>query len=241
MKRCPYCVEKMQDVAVVCPHCGRDYPLTESEDRIAVLATVNTDTSVRYLLAGIIIMLLILSGWAYWFYSSRVFAAQQAVLNMEIATQRARLTLASTQAIVRNESTSIGNPTPMVVITYDPELAMKTTAQATQISGLKAEIASLQNSSQRMCQGYGAETFDYTNNETLFAQLKKYAKNLGGEITKATYILPWNDPAIAIYTINTEISKKPYTFIFIGYFKSEKLNLTNAIYWIGNDCYLDRQ
>lgn len=239
MKRCPYCVEKMQDVAVVCPHCGRDYPQSESEDRVAMLATVKSDTGWRYLIYGILVMVLIASGWLYWLYSSRNTTLAINGYQQTIATQKAELEQA--RLFIPAEGITPGPTAAVQIPTLDAQIYQQATQQATQISGLEAQVLDLQKNSQRVCQGYGTVKFDYTNNETLFAQLKEYAKGLGGNITKSTYILPWNDPAIAIYTINTEMDKKPYTFIFIGYFESTKFNLKNAIYWIGNDCYLDRQ
>lgn len=240
MKRCPYCVEKMQDVAVVCPHCGRDYPQTTTEERAAILATKKTDTWVRYLLAGIVVMLLVLSGWIFWYIQSAKSTAALQGVQADVSGLSAQLTAVSVEN--RQLSDRLSTPQP-VQVTENPlneSLAREATAQATEIVGLQTQVHQLQQQSQRLCQGYGELKFDYTNNETLFAQLKEYAKGLGGEITKATYVLPWTDPSIAIYTINTEISGKPFTFIFIGYFENEKLNLKNAIYWIGNDCYLDR-
>ena len=239
MKRCPYCVEKMQDMAVVCPHCGRDYPQTESEDRLAMLATIKSDSWVRYLSAGVLVMALILSGWVFWFINNRTTQANQLIQQNRIATLQAE----NVQIRAENNtlSAAAGQPQNTPVPVTDAGQVQQATAQAARISELEAQLTKAQNQSQRYCQGYGQIKFDYTNNETLFAQLKEYAKVLGGEVTKATYTLPWNDPAITLYTINTKLDNKPYTFIFIGYFKSEKMNLQNAIYWIGNDCYLDRQ
>ncbi len=79
-------------------------------------------------------------------------------------------------------------------------------------------------------------TWDYTDNDTILAQLKTFSEKIGGESSEAAYTLPWNVPYLAVYTIKTK-----YVLWFIVYFEQKDKGFTNTIFWVDSNCYLDKK
>ncbi len=239
MKRCPYCAEKMQGIAIVCPHCGRDYPqtgeFTETEDPSGQATPGNRQEKWRRLILGALMIILILSGWIIVFIQGG--NAQIAKYNYEAAIATQSFQLANN----RVEITNLGGTLTTQDQKASTNLAKQSTLEALatqQVSTMKTaadDLALAKSQQVRQCDVGDGLTWDYTNNETILAQLKIFSENLGGKITKATYTLPWNTPYIAVYTVNTK-----YVFWFIVYFEQKDLGLTNTIYWVEKSCFLDK-
>jgi hypothetical protein len=239
MKRCPYCAEKMQGIAIVCPHCGRDYPqsgeFAETESMAGQAKPEIRQGKWRRLILAVIILLLILSGWIIVFIQGG--NAQIAKYNYEAAIATQGFQLANNRVELSNLggtlTTQDQKATKNLVI--QSTLEAMATQQVSTIKTAADDLALAKSQQVKYCDVGDGLTWDYTNNETIFAQLKIFSENLGGKITKATYTLPWSIPYIAVYTVNTK-----YVFWFLAYFEQKDLGLTNTIYWVEKDCFLDK-
>ncbi|MBA4421268.1 MAG: hypothetical protein C0391_08980 [Anaerolinea sp.] len=252
----------MQDIAVACPHCGRDYPQTgeyaELEDRLAKLDTVDPGKRIWTILAGFILLLVAISGWLYVFYYTneagnrlQSMESTRAAQSVSLAQNQIEMTtiagtqLAQSVSLAQNqiEMTTIAGTQLAQAQEFglasdlkSTVVAMKTQEAVANVTAT-AEMALARSHQIRLCgPGIGLE-WDYTSNDTIFKQLKVFSESMGGEVTKSTYILPWTKPYLAIHQLTTA---NKYIFWFIVQFKNDEVNIyTNSIYWIDNNCYLD--
>jgi len=237
MKRCPFCAEKMQDIAVVCPHCGRDFPQTgemiEGEESVIIPPAMSSSRKTALILTGIVALVLVLASWGYFFYYAK--AATQNITSMEATRsaqsvmlaqdQIAMTSIATTQQAFMGSETGGGNYLATVQ-------AMRT--QAAKIAATStAEIAFARALSIKPCKP--KITFDYTSNDTINAQLKEFVESIGGPTTEAKYELPWSVNYISVHKF-----KNKYVFWFIVYLKNDTNGLSNTIYWVENNCYVDK-
>ena len=238
MKRCPFCAEKMQDIAVACPHCGRDYPQTgeyaELEDRLAKLDTVDPGKRIWTILAGFILLLIAISGWLYVFYYTK--EAGNRLQSMESTRAAQSVSLAQNQI----EMTTIAGTHLAQVQEFGLASDLKSTMQAMKTQDAKqdltatADMAVALSHQVRLCkEGIGLD-WDYTSNDTILKQLKTFAEALGGDVSKGTYILPWSVPYLGIHQFTNK-----YVFWFIVYFENEATGFKNSIYWVEMNCFLD--
>lgn len=104
MKRCPFCAEKMQGIAIVCPHCGRDYPqsgeFTENEDSSDLAKPEIHQGKWRKIILGVFLVFLILSGWIFVFIQGG--NAQIAKYNYEAAIATQSFQLANNRVEITN-------------------------------------------------------------------------------------------------------------------------------------------
>jgi hypothetical protein len=240
MKRCPYCVEKMQDMAVVCPHCGRDVPrldeLVEGELVTGAPVKLSAGKRVGMILAALVLLALAFSGWLYVFYymkaagtNFQTLEATRSAQSVDLAlSQSERTAIAGTQQV---QQTQVADSVSLLA-TID---AMRATEQAKDIQAT-AEMQTALSHQTKLCKEGLGLTWDYTNNETISDQLRTFVENLGGKTTKATYILPWNVPYLAIHQFTNK-----YVFWFIVYFQKDGTDFKNSIYWVEMNCFLDYQ
>jgi hypothetical protein len=239
MKRCPFCAEKMQGIAIVCPHCGRDYPqsgeFTENEDSSDLPKPNIQQGKWSKIILGVILVLLILSGWIFVFIQGG--NAQIAKYNYEAAIATQSFQLANNRVEITNLGGTLTaqNQKASTNLVIQSTLEALATQQVSTIKTAADDLAVAKSQQVKYCDVGDGLTWDYTNNETILTQLKVFSENLGGKITKATYTLPWSIPYIAVYTVNTK-----YVFWFIVYFEQKDLELTNTIYWVEKSCYLDK-
>lgn len=240
MKRCPFCAEKMQDIAVVCPHCGRDYPhsgeYSEADDR-SENGSSETGFSLRKkIIFGFLALILILSGWVFSLFSRTNSLTELKKYDSVYATQSVKLVndqvelsnLAGTRAA---QDQAIAADQIMI-----STLSANVTKQQSEISALQSGTPQVPASQVKYCKEGQDIKWDYTNNDTILAQLKTFAENLGGKSSKAAFTLPWNVPYLAVYNINTK-----YVLMFIVYFEQKDLGFTNSIFWVDSNCYLDKK
>ncbi len=239
MKRCPFCVEKMQDIAVVCPHCGRDYP---QSGEYAVLGEQIGQTDERHglnfrqqIVMGILVAVLIASGWVSWFINRNNTTVERTNFESAMATQS--LKLAEDQIVISKISgTRMAQEQQLAANqVVKSTLEALSAQQEADNSTLVEDLAFAKSQQVNFCKEADGLSWDYTNNETILAQLKSFSENLGGNVSKATYTLPWNIQYLAVYTVNTK-----YVLWFIVYFEQKELGFTNTIYWVDANCYLDK-
>jgi hypothetical protein len=239
MKRCPFCAEKMQGIAIVCPHCGRDYPQSgefiETEEPSGQATTGDNTGKLRKLILGVVMIILILSGWIFVFIQGG--NAQIAKYNYEAAIATQSFQLANNRVEITNlgRTLTAQDQKASTNLVIQSTLEALATQQVLTNKNASDDLALAKSQQVRYCDVGDGLTWDYTNNETILSQLKIFSENLGGKITKATYTLPWSIPYIAVYTVNTK-----YVFWFIVYFEQKDLGLTNTIYWVEKSCFLDK-
>lgn len=238
MKRCPYCVEKMQDQAVVCPHCGRDIPrldeLIEGELVTGAPASLSPGKKAAVIFAALAILVLASSGWLYVLYYMKAagtnFQTMEATRNAQSVdlalSQTERTAIASTQQVQQTQMADSAG----LLATID---AMRATEQVKDMTATADLQMALSHQTKLCKEGIGMD-WDYTNNETISDQLRTFVENLGGKTTKATYILPWNVPYLAIHQFANK-----YIFWFIVYFEQDGVGFHNSIYWVEMNCFLD--
>jgi hypothetical protein len=79
--------------------------------------------------------------------------------------------------------------------------------------------------------------FDYTSNATISENLKTFIGDISDKPTEATWDVIWSNARDAIHNI-----KGKYKYTFSVTFVDSKLSQpSNSIYWIGRNCFLDRQ
>lgn len=240
MKRCPFCAEKMQDIAVVCPHCGRDYPhsgeYSETDIRSENGSSGSNFSLRRKILLGALALILVLSGWVFSLFSRNNSLAELKKYDSVYATQSVKLV--NDQVEISNLSGT--RAAQDQVIAADQIIISTLNAKATQQlldnSALQSGTPQVPASQVKYCKEGQDIKWDYTNNDTILAQLKSFAEDLGGKSTKAAFTLPWNVPYLAVYDINTK-----YVLMFIVYFEQKDLGFTNSIFWVDSNCYLDKK
>ncbi len=239
MKRCPFCVEKMQDIAVVCPHCGRDYP---QSGEYAVIENQINQTSERQglslkqqIIMGVLVTVLIASGWVTWFIYRNSALDERANFESAMATQGVKL--AEDEVAISNISgTRTAQEQQLLAAqVVKSTLEALTAQQKAENSTLTDGLAFAKTQQVNYCKEADGLSWDYTNNETILKDLKAFSENLGGNVSKATYTLPWNIPYLAVYTVNSK-----YVLWFIVYFEQKDLGFANTIYWVDANCYLDK-
>jgi hypothetical protein len=236
MKRCPYCAEKMHEIAIVCPHCGRDYP--HGAEDVSVSSTDRTVLPGRgvLILAGVLFMLLILSGWIFSIFKARDTSSDQARYSSIISQQKTMLAVSQAKfdtvsaTLTSYQGTKDGTQPEQVA-----QMQATATIQAEQLSNQMILLREAKSREAKLCADFGKIDFDYSSNDTVLKQLDAYVAEIGGEVTKSTYILPWVGPNIALYSFKAG----KYAFMFIGYFNLGEASYPNSIYWIDGICYLD--
>lgn len=239
MKRCPFCAERMQYIAIVCPHCGRDYPrsgeFSELEMSTASEETAPRLSTKRIWIFGLLIIAIAASGWLFMLIQGNNSKIEEESFRAAMATQSVQLANNKVEIANLSATRAAGEKLISQEMTIRTTLEAASTQQAQVSEDQRKELAFAQSQQVRLCkEGEGLE-WDYTNNETIFAQLKTFSEGLGGKVEKSTYTLPWNISNLAVYTINTK-----YVFWFIVYFQQEDLGFTNSIYWVDSNCYIDK-
>lgn len=234
MKRCPFCAEKMQEIAIVCPHCGRDYPHNPELTSVPPTDRVPLPGKGILLLAGVIFMLLVLSGWIFSMFRFRNVVNDQNRYLSVIAQQKTMLAVSQAKL----DTLSMTLSTAQAGSGQSDQLAgfqATATNQANQIATQAKQLADANVKQVKLCADFGKIDFDYASNDAILKQLEAYAAQVGGDVSKSTYILPWVNPNIAVYSLKAG----KYAFMFVGYFNLGTEVYPNSLYWIDGMCYLD--
>ena len=241
MKRCPFCAEKMQDIAVVCPHCGRDYPhsgeYSETDIRSEDGSSEPGFSLRKKIIIGFLALILILSGWVFSLFSRTNSLAELKKYDSVYATQSVKLVNDQVELsnLCRNQGSA--GSSDRCGSDHDIHVEAPMLLNSNQIiTALQSGTPQVPASQVKYCKEGQDIKWDYTNNDTILAQLKSFAEELGGKSSKAAFTLPWNVPYLAVYNINTK-----YVLMFIVYFEQKDLGFTNSIFWVDSNCYLDKK
>jgi hypothetical protein len=187
-----------------------------------------------FIFAALAILVLASSGWLYVLYymkaagtNFQTMEATRSAQSLDLAmSQSERTAIAGTQQAQQTQMADSAS----LLATID---AMRANDQAKDMTATAEMQLALSHQTKLCKEGIGLD-WDYTNNETISDQLRTFVENLGGKTTKATYILPWNVPYLAIHQFANK-----YIFWFIVYFEKDGTDFNNSIYWVEMNCFLD--
>ena len=91
-----------------------------------------------------------------------------------------------------------------------------------------------------MCEDTVNETPDYSSNSSVANYLKAFVGEYRGKAINSDWSVLWTNERDSLHRVYFSYDNQVASDVFIVYFDSVEMDYQNSIFWIANQCWLDK-